>query len=125
MLKHVFWLALAIAVGLAVAKMFGGTFNITSLFSGLFPASTSTTTPAPCWLAAAAFKEDFNNGPRVKRVRHYLVTRFEKAGPGQRALMKIYRQYGAQLAARVERSRILTFANGLLFRAILRHADAV
>ena len=32
MLKHVFMLALAISVGMAVAKMFGGTFNLTSLF---------------------------------------------------------------------------------------------
>ena len=39
MLKHVFMLALAISVGIAVAKMFGGTFNLTSLFGG-----TSTTT---------------------------------------------------------------------------------
>ncbi len=34
MLKHVFMLALAISVGVGVAKMFGGTFNLASLFSG-------------------------------------------------------------------------------------------
>lgn len=122
MLKHGFYLALAIAVGLAVAKMFGGSFNLTSLFSGL---GTTTTTTTPCWLAAVAFQEDFHTGKRVNRVRHYLVTRFEKAGPGQRALMALYREYGQRLAARVERSRFLTFANGLLFRTILRHAEAV
>jgi hypothetical protein len=116
MLKHAFYLSLAIAVGLAVAKMFGGSFNLGSLFGG------TTTTTTPCWLAAVAFKEDFENGPRVKRVRHYLVTRFEKAGPGQRALMTIYREYGERLAARVEKSRVFSWANGLLFRAILRQA---
>jgi hypothetical protein len=119
MLKHAFYLSLAIAVGLAVAKMFGGSFNLTSLFGG------TTTTTAPCWLAAVAFKEDFNEGPRVKRVRHYLVTRFEKAGPGQRALMRIYRTHGERLAQIVSRSRLLGFANDLLFRGILRHAEAV
>jgi predicted Kef-type K+ transport protein len=42
MAKHVFHLALAIAVGIAVAKMFGGSFNLTSLFSGLTtPAKTA------------------------------------------------------------------------------------
>jgi hypothetical protein len=126
MLKHGFYLALAIAVGLAVAKMFGGSFNLTSLFSGLTTTTpTTTTTIAPCWLAAVAFKEDFHTGKRVKRVRHYLVNRFEKAGPGQRALMALYREYGQRLAARVERSRILSFGNGLLFRAILRQAEAI
>jgi hypothetical protein len=122
MLKHGFYLALAIAVGLAVAKMFGGSFNLTSLFSGLGTTTTSTTT-TPCWLAAVAFKENFHTGERVNRVRHYLVNRFEKSGPGERALMALYREYGQRLAARVERSRVLSFANGLLFRRILRAAE--
>lgn len=121
MLKHGFYLALAIAVGLAVAKMFGGSFNLASLFGG----TTTTSTTAPCWLAAVAFNEDFETGTRVQRVRHYLVNRFEKSGPGQRALMSIYRTHGAALAARVRRSRILSFANALLFQSILRKAYAV
>ncbi len=120
MLKHAFFLSLAIAVGLAVAKMFGGSFNLSQLFGG-----TATTTTSPCWLAAVAFKEDFHTGTRVNRVRHYLVTRFEKSGPGQRALMKIYRERGELIAARVKSSRFLSLANRFLFRAILRHAEAV
>jgi hypothetical protein len=122
MLKHVFWLGLAIAVGLAVAKMFGGTFNLSSLFGGL---GTTTTPPAstPCHLAALAFNEDFATGPRVERVRNYLRG-FEKSGCGQRAIVAIYREYGQRLADRVKRSRFLTRANGLLFRAILRRAEA-
>jgi hypothetical protein len=40
MMKHVFMLALAISVGIAVAKMFGGTFNLSGLLGGL-------TTPKP------------------------------------------------------------------------------
>jgi hypothetical protein len=119
MLKHGFYLALAIAVGLAVAKMFGGTFNLASLFGG------TTTTTAPCWLAAVAFNEDFESGPRVKRVRHYLVTRFEKSGPGQRALMNIYRAHGQKMAALVSRSRVARFINAILFRRVLRAAQAV
>jgi hypothetical protein len=35
MAKHIFHLALAIAVGVAIAKMFGGSFNIASLLSGV------------------------------------------------------------------------------------------
>lgn len=40
MAKHIFYLALAISVGMAVSKMFGGTFNIAGLLSG---ASTTKT----------------------------------------------------------------------------------
>jgi hypothetical protein len=124
MLKHVFWLGLAIAVGLAVAKMFGGTFNLTSLFSGLTGSTTATTTSVtPCHLAAIAFGEDFRSGPRVNQVRHYL-RKFEKEGPGQAALVRIYRENGRKLAARVERSRFLSALNRMLFRAVLRRAEA-
>lgn len=115
MLKHGFYLALAIAVGLAVAKMFGGSFNLTSLFGG----STSTTTP--CRLAALAFGESFDDGPRVNRVRAWL-RRFEAQGKGQAALVNIYREYGVRLAAWVEASRVRSFCNRLLFGAILRVA---
>lgn len=40
MVKHVFMLALAISVGIAVAKMFGGTFNLAGLLSGTTAAKT-------------------------------------------------------------------------------------
>jgi hypothetical protein len=120
MLKHGFYLALAIAVGLAVAKMFGGTFNLASLFGG----TTTTSTTAPCWLAAVAFNESFEEGPRTKKVRNYLVTYFEKSGPGQRALMRLYRLHGERAAALVARSRVLAFFNRLLFRRVLRAALA-
>lgn len=122
MLKHVFWLGLAIAVGLAVAKMFGGSFNLSTLFSGLGGTST-TTPPATCHLAALAFGEDFETGPRVNRIRAWMKS-FETRGKGQAALVKIYRENSRMLAARFKRSRFLTAANGFLFRAILRRAEA-
>jgi hypothetical protein len=118
MLKHGFYLALAIAVGLAVAKMFGGTFNLASLFGG------TTTTTAPCWLAAVAFNEDFETGPRVNRVRRHLLN-FEKQGRGERALVNLYRQHGERMAALVSRSRVAKFVNAVLFRRVLRAAQAV
>lgn len=119
MLKHAFYLSLAIAVGLAVAKMFGGSFNLSTLFGG-----TTTTTTTPCHLAAVAFDESFEDGPRVKRVRRFLAA-FAKTGPGQRALVNLYAEYGARVAAVVRRSRILSALNGFAFGRILRHADAV
>jgi hypothetical protein len=43
MMKHVFMLALAISVGIAVAKMFGGTINIAGLLGGATAAKPAGT----------------------------------------------------------------------------------
>jgi hypothetical protein len=120
MLKHVFYLALAISVGIAVSKIFGGTFNIASLLS---PTATPTTVP-PCHLAAVAFEEDFLTGRRVNRVRTWLLNDFEKSGPGERALMSLYRTYGERAARKVQNSRLLTLATKFVFARVLRIAEA-
>jgi hypothetical protein len=41
MMKHVFMMALAISVGIAVAKLFGGTFNLAGLLGGTTAVKTS------------------------------------------------------------------------------------
>jgi hypothetical protein len=118
MLKHVFWLALAIAVGVAVAKMFGGSFNLAGLFGG-----TTTGGTTPCWLAALAFGEDLD-GPRVSKVRDFLLD-YERTGTIARFLMKLYRKYGLALSAIVSRDSWLDKVNQECFSRILARAKAM
>jgi hypothetical protein len=121
-MKHIFYLALAISVGVAVSKIFGGTFNIGGLLSGL--GTTTTTSTTTCWLAAVAFDEDFVTGPRVNKVRTWLHNDFEKSGPGQRMLMNLYRAYGERAARKVQNSRILKAGVKIIFTRALLHAEA-
>jgi hypothetical protein len=117
MLKHVFWLSLAIAVGVAVAKMFGGSFNLAGLFGG----TTGGTTP--CWLAALAFGVELD-GPKTEKVRGYLLD-YERTGAVARFVMRLYRKYGLALAAIVREDSWLANVNREFFTRILGRAEAM
>jgi hypothetical protein len=117
MAKHVFFLALAISVGLAVAKMFGGSFNLGTLFA---PATTTTTNP--CYLAALAFGEDFETGVRVNKVRNWLVTKYENTNFFSRFVMKLYRRHGLQAARFAETVPALRRYVRFVFNKILVQA---
>jgi len=119
MWKHVLWLSVAIATGIAASKFFSGTLNLASLL----PGSTSSTTTPPCYLAAAVFEEDFFSGPRVLHCRRWLVDEFEPSGPFARFVMALYRRYGQRAAAIVARHGLLRQAFTPLFQNVLAQAE--
>jgi hypothetical protein len=80
--------------------------------------------PAPCWIAAVVFDENFFTGPRVNLVRNWLVNDFEPSGPGARFVMHLYRIYGERVAKVVEKSSILKRGFRKLFDNALAKAQA-
>jgi len=77
-----------------------------------------------CWIAAAVFGENFFTGPRVNKVRTWLVSDFEPSGPGARFVMHLYRIYGKRVAKVVEKNSILKVGFRKLFDKALAKAEA-
>ena len=78
----------------------------------------------PCWIAAAVFGENFFTGPRVNKVRTWLVNDFESSGPGAKFVMHLYRMYGERVAKVVEKNSILKAGFRKLFDEALAKAEA-
>jgi hypothetical protein len=78
----------------------------------------------PCWIAAAVFGENFFTGPRVNKVRTWLVNDFEPSGPGAKFVMRLYRAYGQRLAKVVEKNSTLKHGFRMLFDKALAKAEA-
>lgn len=116
-MKHFALLALAIATGLALGKLFGGT-GLTSLF----PTATTTTT-TPCYIAAAVFGEDFASGPRVSLVRRWLTNDYEGSGRVAGLVMRLYRKHGATIGQAIGRHPWLGVAFRPVFNLALRNAQ--
>lgn len=118
MLKHFFIMSAAIAVGLALAKMFGGT-GLTSILSG-----TTSSTTSSCHLAAAVFNEDFETGPRVRLVRRWLYQSWIHTGLFARVTLAVYSRYSRQLAAIARRYAFVRRACEPVFAHALKQARA-
>jgi hypothetical protein len=127
---HTLKLSLAICAGIAVARMFSSVFGpitsaVTNLTSSLTPTSSTAAPTAPCYIAAAAFEEDFFSGPRVSLVRRWLVEIFEPRGIFSRLVMALYRVHGERVGRIVARSRVLkAAARVLIFNRVLAKATA-
>jgi hypothetical protein len=72
-----------------------------------------------CWIAAAVFNEDLVTGPRVNKVRDYLL-RIEPSNFLTRTLVGLYRTYGKQIALFISKSKILLSIFRGIFNKILR-----
>lgn len=77
-----------------------------------------------CWIAAAVFEENIFTGPRVNRVRTWLVNDFEPSGRGAKFVMQLYRKYGERVAKIVEKNSILKRGFRKLFDKALAKAEA-
>jgi hypothetical protein len=77
-----------------------------------------------CWIAAAVFDENIFSGPRVIKVRTWLVNDFEPSGVGARFVMHLYRQYGERVATVVKQHSILKRGFRKLFDKALAKAEA-
>jgi hypothetical protein len=78
----------------------------------------------PCWIAAAVFDENFFTGPRVNKVRTWLLNDFEPSGVGAKFVMHLYRKYGESVAEVVKRSSILKRGFRKVFDKALAKAEA-
>jgi hypothetical protein len=92
-----------------------GLLRVVTKFSG---------NPVPCWIAAAVFDENIFTGPRVIKVRAWLVNEFEPSGVGARFVMHLYRQYGERVAKVVAKSTLLKRGFRKLFDQALEKAEA-
>ena len=77
-----------------------------------------------CWIAAVVFQENLFTGPRVNKVRLWLVNEFEPSGPGAKFVMRLYRKYGERVAKVVEKNAILKRGFRKLFDKALAKAEA-
>jgi hypothetical protein len=77
-----------------------------------------------CWIAAAVFGESFFTGPRVNKVRTWLVNDFEPSGLGAKFVMHLYRKYGEGVAKVVEKNSVLRVGFRKLFDKALAKAEA-
>ena len=77
-----------------------------------------------CWIAAAVFEENLFTGPRVNKVRLWLVNDFEPSGPGAKFVMHLYRSYGERVAKIVEKNTILKHSFRKLFDKALAKSEA-
>jgi hypothetical protein len=80
--------------------------------------------PFFCWIAAAVFEENLFTGPRVNKVRTWLVNDFQPSGPGAKFVMHLYRKYGERVAKVVERNSVLKAGFRKLFDKALAKAEA-
>jgi hypothetical protein len=78
----------------------------------------------PCWIASAVFDENFFTGPRVNKVRTWLLNDFEPSGVGAKFVMHLYRKYGESVAEVVKRSSILKSGFRRVFDKALAKAEA-
>jgi hypothetical protein len=77
-----------------------------------------------CWIAAVVFQENIFTGPRVNKVRTWLLNDFEPSGPSARFVMQLYRRYGERVSKVVERNPILKGGFRKLFDRALANAEA-
>ncbi len=68
--------------------------------------------------------ENFFTGPRVNKVRFWLVNDFEPSGAGAKFVMHLYRKHGESVAKVVERNAILKYSFRKLFDKALAKAEA-
>jgi hypothetical protein len=102
---------------LRVVTKFSGCPNGEVLFEGRCTAGV-------CWIAAVVFGENLFTGPRVNKVRTWLVNDFEPSGPSAKFVMHLYRKYGERVAKVVERNPILKDSFRKLFDKALAEAEA-
>ena len=77
---------------------------------------------APCWIAAIVFNESFIDGPRVQKVRNYLLGWEQRSGLGK-IVVGAYRTWGQQVARKTEKSGILRSIFTRVFNAVLKKAE--
>jgi hypothetical protein len=77
-----------------------------------------------CWIAAAVFDENIFTGPRVIKVRTWLVNDFEPSSMVARFVMHLYRQYGERVAKVIKQNSILKRGFRKLFDKALAKAEA-
>jgi len=77
---------------------------------------------APCWIAAVVFNEDFVTGPRVNKVRNYLLSWERKSGLGK-AVVGLYRMHGEAVAEVTKKSKLLRRVFTSIFNAVLKKAE--
>jgi hypothetical protein len=77
-----------------------------------------------CWIAAAVFEESLVTGPRVNKVRTWLLNDFEPSGAGARLVMRMYRKYGERAAKVVGKNSLLKRGFRKLFDVALAKAEA-
>lgn len=92
---------------------------------GLLRSVTRYTGPVIiCWIAAAVFEENVFNGPRVNKVRIWLLNDFEPSGRGASFVMRMYRKYGERAARVVDKNSLLKRGFRKLFDIALAKAEA-
>jgi hypothetical protein len=105
-----------------------GLLRVVTKFSGCpageFPVPGYGCLPTICWIAAVVFEENLVTGPRVNKVRTWLVNEFEPSGPGARYVMRMYRKHGERVAKVVEKNTILKHGFRKLFDKALAKAEA-
>jgi hypothetical protein len=77
-----------------------------------------------CWIAAVVFQENLFTGPRVNKVRTWLVNDFEPSGLGAKFVIRMYRKYGERVAKIVERNSVLKAGFRKVFDRALAKAEA-
>lgn len=91
---------------------------------GLLRSVTKLSIQFPCWIAAAVFGENLFTGPRVNKVRTWLVNDFEPSGLGAKFVMHLYRRHGQRVAKVVEKNSLLKRGFRKLFDNALAKAEA-